>query len=186
MRRVVITGLGAVTPIGLDAPSTWDAAVSGRSGVGWIEAFDASEYPVRIAAEASGFQIGDLVPAVDERRLLNCLQDFYHDFNEQVLDCPVNAFLDLKNPESRARSLLVHDKARKLDSVERLANYAEHGTAISCRQCGPIGDVVIALEQPEDCRLVHIDTAFDVLCPMLGREHVRLMSLRAAEKATGE
>jgi len=69
MRRVVITGLGAVTPIGLDAPSTWDAAVSGRSGVGWIEAFDASEYPVRIAAEVTGFDIGDLVPAKEARRM---------------------------------------------------------------------------------------------------------------------
>ena len=69
MRRVVITGLGAVTPIGLDAPSTWDAAVSGRSGVGWIEAFDASEYPVRIAAEVSGFEIGDLVPPKEARRM---------------------------------------------------------------------------------------------------------------------
>ena len=69
MRRVAITGLGAVTPIGLDAPSTWDAAVSGRSGVGWIEAFDASEYPVRIAAEVRGFEVGELVPPKEARRM---------------------------------------------------------------------------------------------------------------------
>ena len=62
MRRVAITGLGAVTPLGLDAPSTWDAAVSGRSGVGWIEAFDASGYPVRIAAEVRGFDPGGPSP----------------------------------------------------------------------------------------------------------------------------
>ena len=69
MRRVVITGLGAVTPIGLDAPSSWDAAVSGRSGIGWIEAFDASEYPVRIAAEVRGFDPGELVPPKEARRM---------------------------------------------------------------------------------------------------------------------
>ena len=69
MRRVVITGLGAVTPLGLDAPSTWDSAVSGRSGVGWIEAFDASEYPVRIAAEVRGFDPGELVPPKEARRM---------------------------------------------------------------------------------------------------------------------
>ena len=69
MRRVVITGLGAVTPIGLDAPAAWDAAVSGRSGVGWIEAFDASDFPVRIAAEVRGFDPGDLVPAKEARRM---------------------------------------------------------------------------------------------------------------------
>ena len=45
MRRVVVTGLGAVTPLGLDAQSTWDAAVAGRSGIDWIRAFDASELP---------------------------------------------------------------------------------------------------------------------------------------------
>src|SRR5574339_748957 len=69
MRRVVITGLGSVTQIGLYAPSTWDAAVSGRSGVGWIEAFDASGYPVRIAAEVRGFDPGGLVPAKEARRM---------------------------------------------------------------------------------------------------------------------
>ena len=69
MRRVVITGLGAVTPVGLDAPSTWEAAVAGRSGVGWIESFDASGYPVRIAAEATGFDPSELVPAKEARRM---------------------------------------------------------------------------------------------------------------------
>jgi 3-oxoacyl-[acyl-carrier-protein] synthase II len=68
MRRVAITGLGAVTPLGLDVPSTWEAAVAGRSGVGWIEAFDASEYPVRIAAEVRGFELGELMPAKEARR----------------------------------------------------------------------------------------------------------------------
>jgi 3-oxoacyl-[acyl-carrier-protein] synthase II len=69
MRRVAITGLGAVTPIGLDAPSTWEAAVAGRSGVGWIESFDASGYPVRIAAEVKGFDPSELVPPKEARRM---------------------------------------------------------------------------------------------------------------------
>src|SRR6186713_3122631 len=69
MGRVAITGLGAVTPLGLDVASTWDAAVSGRSGVGWIEAFDASEFPVRIAAEVRGFDPGELVPPKEARRM---------------------------------------------------------------------------------------------------------------------
>jgi len=50
MRRVVVTGLGAVTPIGADAPSTWRAAVAGESGIDFIRSFDASEFPVRVAA----------------------------------------------------------------------------------------------------------------------------------------
>ena len=43
----MVTGLGAVTPIGNDAPSTWRAAVAGESGIDFIRAFDASEFPVR-------------------------------------------------------------------------------------------------------------------------------------------
>jgi beta-ketoacyl-acyl-carrier-protein synthase II len=69
VRRVVVTGLGAVTPLGLDAPSTWDAAVSGRSGVDWIRSFDASEYPVRIASEVKGFEPESVVGPKDARRL---------------------------------------------------------------------------------------------------------------------
>jgi 3-oxoacyl-[acyl-carrier-protein] synthase II len=69
MRRVAITGLGAVTPIGLDAPSSWEAAVAGRSGVGFIEAFDPSGYPVRIAAEVRGFDSSALVPPKEARRM---------------------------------------------------------------------------------------------------------------------
>jgi 3-oxoacyl-[acyl-carrier-protein] synthase II len=69
VRRVVVTGLGAVTPLGLDAQSTWDAAVAGRSGVDWIRSFDASEYPVRIASEVKGFESEAIVGAKDARRL---------------------------------------------------------------------------------------------------------------------
>ena len=69
MRRVGITGLGAVTPLGLDAPSTWRAALAGESGVGFIEAFDAGEFPVRIAAEVKGFDPAGVAPAKEGRRM---------------------------------------------------------------------------------------------------------------------
>jgi 3-oxoacyl-[acyl-carrier-protein] synthase II len=52
---VVITGIGAVTPLGLDRESTWAALLAGRSGVGPITAFDSSRLPTRIAAEVKGF-----------------------------------------------------------------------------------------------------------------------------------
>jgi 3-oxoacyl-[acyl-carrier-protein] synthase II len=69
MRRVAITGLGAVTPIGLDALSTWEAAVAGRSGIGFIETFDASAFPVRIAGEVRGFDPETVGPAKEVRRM---------------------------------------------------------------------------------------------------------------------
>ena len=55
MRRVVVTGLGAVSPCGNDAGSSWDNVVAGRSGVGPLTAFDASGWAVRIAAQADTF-----------------------------------------------------------------------------------------------------------------------------------
>src|SRR5918911_2284669 len=70
MRRVVVTGLGAVTPLGNDAPTTWEAAVAGRSGIDWITAFDASESPVRVAAEVKDFAPpADVVSPKEARRL---------------------------------------------------------------------------------------------------------------------
>src|SRR5215210_2381572 len=69
MRRVAVTGLGAVTPLGNDAESTWRAAVEGKSGIDWIRAFDASELPVRIAAEVKDFDAGQVASAKEVRKL---------------------------------------------------------------------------------------------------------------------
>src|ERR1700749_3769287 len=69
MRRVVVTGLGAVTPIGADAPSTWRAAVAGESGIDFIRSFDASEFAVRIAAEVKDFDPTQVAGPKDARRL---------------------------------------------------------------------------------------------------------------------
>src|SRR5918995_407510 len=69
MRRVAVTGLGAITPIGLDAPSTWEAAVAGESGIDFIQAFDATQFPVRIAGEVTGFDPSAVAPAKEARRM---------------------------------------------------------------------------------------------------------------------
>lgn len=55
MRRVVVTGVGAVSPIGIGNAANWDALVNGRSGVGLITRFDASDMPVKIAGEIKDF-----------------------------------------------------------------------------------------------------------------------------------
>jgi beta-ketoacyl-acyl-carrier-protein synthase II len=53
--RVVVTGVGALTPVGLDAPSTWANLLEGQSGVARITLFDPSPYPIQIAGEVKGF-----------------------------------------------------------------------------------------------------------------------------------
>jgi 3-oxoacyl-[acyl-carrier-protein] synthase II len=69
MRRVVITGMGAVSPLGTDLPATWKAAVAGESGIDFIQSFDASEFPVRVAAEVKGFEPPEIVSPKEARRL---------------------------------------------------------------------------------------------------------------------
>src|SRR3990170_1804441 len=69
MRRVAVTGLGAVTPIGNDAMTTWQAALAGESGIDFIRSFDASGFPVRIAAEVKGFEPESVVSPKEARKL---------------------------------------------------------------------------------------------------------------------
>ena len=69
MRRVVITGMGAVSPLGNDLEATWRAAVAGESGIDFIQSFDASGFPVRVAAEVKDFEPPDIVSPKEVRRL---------------------------------------------------------------------------------------------------------------------
>ncbi len=68
-QRVVVTGLGAVTPLGNDAASTWQALLAGKSGVTPITTFDASALPTRIAANVKGFDAGKFMDPKEARRL---------------------------------------------------------------------------------------------------------------------
>src|SRR3954451_25428745 len=54
-RRVVVTGIGAITPVGNDVATTWRSIVAGVSGAGPITKFDPSKFPVRFACEVKGF-----------------------------------------------------------------------------------------------------------------------------------
>jgi len=67
-RRVVITGIGVISPVGLDLPAMWKNLVAGRSGIRPITNFDASEFGVRIAGEAHGFEPIDYMSRKDARR----------------------------------------------------------------------------------------------------------------------
>src|SRR3954463_6222809 len=69
MKRVAVTGLGAVTPLGNDARATWEAAVAGRSGIDWIRSFDAEGLPVRVAAEVKDFDPTNVASPKEVRKL---------------------------------------------------------------------------------------------------------------------
>ncbi len=68
-RRVVITGMGTVSPLGNDLATTWEAIVAGKSGVGPVTKFDTTDYKTTIAAEARHFNPKDHFPAREVRRI---------------------------------------------------------------------------------------------------------------------
>ena len=68
-RRVVVTGLGALTPIGKTVPEFWAAMMAGQSGAAPITHFDASDYPTTFACELKGFDAGDYLDRKEARRL---------------------------------------------------------------------------------------------------------------------
>ncbi|MGZ9147275.1 MAG: beta-ketoacyl-ACP synthase II [Candidatus Deferrimicrobiaceae bacterium] len=69
MRRVVVTGLGAVTPLGVGVGPTWEAILAGKSGVGRITKFDPSGFPTMIAAEVKEFAPEDFVDKKEVKRM---------------------------------------------------------------------------------------------------------------------
>ena len=68
-RRVFITGVGVISPLGLDAPSTWDGVAKGQSGIDFITAFDTEGFDTRFAAEVKGFDAEEYLDRKDARRM---------------------------------------------------------------------------------------------------------------------
>ncbi len=91
--RVVVTGIGAVTPLGNDAPSSWQALLAGQSGVHYITSFDASDFDRPIAGEVKGFEPASL-PARDLRHLDRSV----HFGAVAALEALTDAGLDTKRP----------------------------------------------------------------------------------------
>ena len=68
-RRVVVTGLGVISPVGNDVPTAWGNLVAGKSGIGPITRFDAKDFRVQIAGEVRGFNVESYMPAKEARRM---------------------------------------------------------------------------------------------------------------------
>ena len=92
MRRVAITGVGAVSPLGNDAQSTWDGLLAGRSGIDFITAFDASEFPVRIAGEVKDFDVSSVVSPKKARNIDRAVIFGLAAAREALADAGVNGY----------------------------------------------------------------------------------------------
>lgn len=68
-RRVVVTGLGAVSPVGLTAQASWDSVVNGKSGIGHLDVFDVSEFSTRIGGSVRDFEITDYISDKEAKKM---------------------------------------------------------------------------------------------------------------------
>lgn len=98
LRRVVVTGLGALTPVGNSAPETWEALVNGKNGIAPITAFDATNFKTQFAGEVKNFDITSMMDRKEARKL-----DRYSQFSVWVADeALADSGLDL-DKEDRSR-----------------------------------------------------------------------------------
>jgi 3-oxoacyl-[acyl-carrier-protein] synthase II len=89
-RRVVITGIGAATPLGLDVPTIWKRLIAGESGVGKIELLDTSNYKVHFAGEVWNFDLDGIVDAREAKRLDRFTQFAVHAGHHAVTDSGID------------------------------------------------------------------------------------------------
>ena len=73
-KRVVVTGIGALTPLGLDASTSWQSALAGKSGIARIEAFDPEDFSSQIAGEVTGFDPSEVIPKKEIKKMDRFIQ----------------------------------------------------------------------------------------------------------------
>ena len=89
-RRVVITGIGAITPIGNDAKTSWTNAKNGVNGIDFIHRYDASEYDVKVAGEIKNFDFEEYFGKKQIKRMDRFVQLALVSANEAVADSKMN------------------------------------------------------------------------------------------------
>jgi len=92
MRRIAITGLGAVTPVGNDVESSWASFVAGKSGIDTIKTFDPSEFPVRVAGEVKDFDETTVVSPKTARQIDKAVLFALAASKEAMGDAGMNGF----------------------------------------------------------------------------------------------
>jgi 3-oxoacyl-[acyl-carrier-protein] synthase II len=128
-RRVVITGMGCVTPIGLGREAFWDALRRGESGVRRIESFDASQSPVQIAAEVRGFDWESQLSPKDRRHVARTVPLALASAREALADAGLRP-ADFSLEERRAFGVLLGTGGGGLAFTERqYAHYFGGDTA---------------------------------------------------------
>ncbi|MBI5563281.1 MAG: beta-ketoacyl-ACP synthase II [Chloroflexi bacterium] len=163
--RVVITGLGAISPLALNVPDLWARLIAGQSGVARITQFDASQMPCQIAGEVKGFEPKDFVDAREARRMSRASQFALAATREALSDAgliggltdgfrdPERAGIVLGNGiggiEKIAEAVEVqrqrgYDKLNPFLLPAMLSNLPGHHISKQYRALGPLNTVVTA------------------------------------------
>lgn len=93
--RIVITGMGAITPLGLNVEDTWQGMSAGRSGVDYITQFDASNFPTSFAAEVKNFDPMEYLPRKEARRMARATQFSLAASMQAMADAGLERFAEL-------------------------------------------------------------------------------------------
>jgi len=112
-RRVVITGIGLVTPLGNTKDATWQAILAGRSGIGPVTSFDASRLPSRIAGEIKGFDPTSLLEPKEVRRY----DRFIHLAMQASAEAIADAGLDLSDSEAERTGVIYGSAMGGLETI---------------------------------------------------------------------
>jgi len=133
--RVVVTGMGVISPLGLDSGSFWENLIAGRSGAGPITKFDASDLTVNIAAEVRDFDVTDYVDRKEARRMDPC-----NHYAMAAAAQAVNAAgLDMASIDrQRAGVILGTGQGGVTSMVEQLNVYREKGPSRVSPFCIPM------------------------------------------------
>lgn len=124
LKRVVVTGLGALTPIGNTAPAFWAALLEGRSGAGPITRFDASIYKTQFACEVKDLNVEDFIERKEARRMDRCTHLGLIAAEEAVAD----SGLEASNPNKDRVGVIWGSGIGGLDTfTEELGNFFKGG-----------------------------------------------------------
>ena len=108
LKRVVVTGLGALTPIGNTVPDFWNNLINGVSGAGPITHFDASKFKTQFACEVKNFNVNDFIDRKEARKMDLYTQYAITATKEAVADSGIDVFRIEKRIEESLITLFIH------------------------------------------------------------------------------
>jgi beta-ketoacyl-acyl-carrier-protein synthase II len=140
-RRAVVTGVGAVTPLGLTLDETWQRLLAGESGIGTITQFDASELPSQIAGELKGFDPTDYIDYKEARRMARCSQVAVAAAQEALADAGLTLPLER---EERVGTLIGSGVGGYERAIEGVDTFREKGL----RRVNPFLPISMLINMP--------------------------------------